>query len=293
MTDFEGFYVSVAQAAIDFNTLMVSRLESNREQFGMQDKVLANKIDSVMDNMGAMVNPFLGESVRLIEEGGSLAGLGDCMRGTVGFAIGTIQSYVPTFIHMNARLCESDFGCNYEKLIRSGMRVSEVADELYMRLMGQRSFLPPFPVPNFIFVENPIDVYYQTDTLFFLDSARMIPEYKVYCGFTGGSDATSDLIVATLAGTMEIISPMIVEYGNIANMLSRRPFYPPNHDWAVTVLSLLETDKEFYGEPIFFAFPEGNVTFAKCMIAQSKKSRPFLRRLRKIIREEVGGGLTF
>ncbi len=284
MVDFERCYITVAQEAIDFNELVVERLDANISEFGVQNEHIAGKNVSVMRGLSEMVDPFLGKSIEEIERSGSIDGLDDCLKGVVGFALGTVQSYTPTFVHMNAKLCERDFDCNFDDLIWSGMQVSEIIDVLYLRLMGHKSFIPPLPVPGFMFVESPIDVYYQTDILFFIDAARMIPEYDMKCGFGEEIGTNNKEIMMTMAGMMEIITPMTAEYGNIVNMLSGRYFYPPNYDWMVTILSLLETDKELYSEPIFFGFPEGNDNFANCMIAQSERSEPFIEKLKEMIR---------
>ena len=283
MTNFEVFYTVWAQANINYGKILFDAYQSNKGTFGVRDEVLADKLTFMFKEfeMGPM---YFEEGINEINGGKKVEELDDCVKNLSGLAAGSIQSYTPTFIHMNAILCERDFGCNYDSLFSKGMKVTDVINELYLKLMGQNTFIPMLPAPKYTIIENVVDLYYQTDVLWLIDGLRILPEARATCIMElVDKDADLEEIQRLSMCVLELTPQLLVEYLNIVNMLSNRPVYPFNHDWAVLILSLLEADAGIHAEEIFYGAVEGTEDFTKCMIAQSQKAEPFLERLRKIL----------
>lgn len=284
MTDFEGFYTVWAQANINYGGILFDAYQSNKGVFGVRDKILADKLTFMFKEfeLGPM---YFEEGINEINGGRKVEELDDCVKNLSGLAAGSVQSFVPTFIHMNAILCERDFGCNYNNLFQKGMKVSNVINELYLKLMGQSTLIPMLPPPRYTFIESIVDLYYQTDMLWLIDGLRMLPEVRATCIMELVEDRDADLeeIQRLSMCVFELSPQLVVEYLNIVNMLSNRPAYALNHDWGVLILSLLEADAGIHAEEIFYGAVEGTEDFTKCMIAQSKKVEPFLEKLRNIL----------
>ena len=276
--DLEGFYVSVMQSGITYGMTLVERYQVNKRHFGVQDKVLTGKVDFLLSEFGKLRTPF-EDGIKQVNEGAELDELDECIRNATGMAVGSLQSFSPTFVYMNANLCARDFTCNFDNLVMSGMNVSVAVNELFAELMGQ-SVLPPYPLAAMP-PANVIEAYYGTDLLWILDWMRMLPEIKRRC-------ITADIneIQPLMMTTMELSVPLITEYGNSVNLVSERGGVPSNHDYAVVVLSILESDVDGYKDSgFFFNEVSGAEIFNKAMKAQAKKAKPFINKLKKIIKE--------
>ena len=277
VSDLEGFYVSMMQSGITYGDILWERYGINKKVFGVQDKVLVGKVDFLLSEFSKLRTPF-EEGIRQVNEGNGLDDLNECIRNATGMAVGSIQGYAPTFVNMNANLCQRDFGCNFDELVASGTSVAVAVNELFASLMGQ-SVLPTYPVPT-LPPANIIEVYYGTDMLWIFDWFRMLPEIKRMC-MTADINEIQPLIMTTI----ELGAPLLSEYANITYRLSGRPSLPLNHDHAVVVLSILEADIDgILDTGFFFNAISGAGIFNACMKKQAKKAGPFIEQLKTIIR---------
>lgn len=286
------FYVAWANTNIKYSIDLWVFYEENLDAYGIQDGELVEKLKFVFKEF-EQAPMYFKEGIKHIESGGTIETMDECIKHLSALPIGSVQSYVPNLVSMTARLCERDFGCNFDNLVQSGMAGMNALDILYGELSGTPAMIPPFPVIPYTFTDNVLSMLYETDIMWLLDSLRMIPEIEMKCmmDLKKSRGATMEDMQKLMMYVAEISPQLLIEYGNVSNFLANRPHHQIPHDWGVLSLSILQSDLEIYADDSFFfnavdssILPMMSTDiFMECLRGEVKIGWKLIEKLKKVL----------